>query len=190
MSAKDKKKAQHPAYAVMVVSAIKELKNRKGCSKQAIVKYINANYNVVASNCNLHTKLAMKRLLEKSSVVPAPNSGPGLSGRFKLNAQTKVADKKEKKTTAKTTKKPPAAKQAAKKKTTVKKSPKKKPTKKVTKSPAKTKKTKKTKKQTKSPQKKSPAKKSKTCVHQKAAQRRKKAAKKQSSPKKAGQKKK
>ena len=41
-----KKPAEHPTFAVMIAAAIAELKERKGSSRQAIEKYIAANYKV------------------------------------------------------------------------------------------------------------------------------------------------
>jgi histone H1/5 len=41
-----KKPAEHPKYSEMVVAAIAALKERKGSSRQAILKYIQANYKV------------------------------------------------------------------------------------------------------------------------------------------------
>ena len=42
---KDKLPAsQHPKYSVMIESAIKALKERNGSSRQAILKYVTANY--------------------------------------------------------------------------------------------------------------------------------------------------
>ena len=45
--AKPKKPAEHPTYAVMIGAAIAALKDRTGSSRQAILKYICANYKVV-----------------------------------------------------------------------------------------------------------------------------------------------
>ena len=45
-----KKIADHPKYANMIIVALKE---RKISSRQAIVKYIKANYNVVCNVASL-----------------------------------------------------------------------------------------------------------------------------------------
>ena len=46
VAAKPKKPAAHPKYSKMVGKAIAALKERGGCSRQAILKYIMANFNV------------------------------------------------------------------------------------------------------------------------------------------------
>ena len=43
-----KKPAEHPTYAKMVGKAIEALKERNGSSRQAILKYIMANFKVVS----------------------------------------------------------------------------------------------------------------------------------------------
>ena len=55
-----KKPAEHPKYIEMIVAAITTLKDRTGSSRQAIVKYIKANYKV-GDNCDTHVKMALKR---------------------------------------------------------------------------------------------------------------------------------
>ena len=56
-----KKPAEHPKYAVMVAAAVGALKERGGSSRQAILKYIIANYKVgdnpTAVNARLKTAL-------------------------------------------------------------------------------------------------------------------------------------
>ena len=44
----------------MIAAAIAALKERTGSSRQAIVKYVKANYKV-ADNCDVHVKMALKR---------------------------------------------------------------------------------------------------------------------------------
>ena len=53
----------HPHYLEMVVAAVKALKERSGSSRQAILKYILANYAVGSDPkaANLHLKQALKR---------------------------------------------------------------------------------------------------------------------------------
>jgi len=119
---KPAKKPEHPPFSEMVVTALKALKDRTGSSRQAIEKYIKANYKV-GDNCGPHLKLALKRMSEKGTLVHS--KGKGASGSFKLNKEAKVEKKK------KPAKKPAAKKPAAKKvKSTPKKAAKKTPTKK------------------------------------------------------------
>ena len=169
-----KKPAEHPKYIDMITAAITALKERNGSSRQAILKYICANYKV-GDNASVHLKLALKRGVT-SGALSQPK-GTGASGSFKVVKKAepkKKAPKKKpatkkpaaKKTTKKSTpaKKKPAAKKAKsttpKKKTAPKKKPasaKKSASKKATKKPAKKPATKKPAKKT--PNKKKPAKK-------------------------------
>lgn len=145
-TAKSKAKAQrpkssHPSTAKMVLSAIKELKDRKGSSVQAIKKYIASTYKVDGEKFAPFIKRYLKTAVTSGAVVQT--KGKGASGSFKLptnklttkkkvkrapskkRSSTSAVNKKpaEKKTTA--AKKAPAAKKpaAAKKPSPEKKSP-------------------------------------------------------------------
>ena len=163
-----KKPADHPTFAVMIAAAIAELKERKGSSRQAIEKYIAANYKVGPKYTG-PMKQALKKGVEKGTLVQT--KGVGASGSFKIakpEPEKKPAVKKPaaKKTAAKkTTKKAPAKKAATKKTATKKPAAKKAATKKA---PA---------KKAASPKKKAPAKKTGK-VTKKAAPKKKPAAKK------------
>merc|ERR1711990_723355 len=140
-----KKPAEHPTFAVMIAAAIAELKERKGSSRQAIEKYVAANYKVGPKYTG-PLKQALKKGVEKGTLVQT--KGVGASGSFKI-----AKPEPEKKPAVKK----PAAKKAATKKVT-----KKNPTKKATtkKPPA---------KKAASPKKKAPAKKAAGKVTKKAA---------------------
>ncbi|WP_368853945.1 histone H1/H5 family protein, partial [Acinetobacter baumannii] len=108
----------------MIKAAIVALKERNGSSRQAIVKYIKANYKV-GDNADVHVKLALKRGVASGDL--AQPKGTGASGSFKV---VKKAEPKKKPAAKKpAAKKPakakkPAAKKAAtsaKKKSTPKK---------------------------------------------------------------------
>ena len=163
-----KKPAEHPTFAVMIAAAIAELKERKGSSRQAIEKYIAANYKVGPKYTG-PMKQALKKGVEKGTLVQT--KGVGASGSFKIakpEPEKKAAVKKpaaKKTTTKKTTKKAPAKKAATKNTTTKKPAAKKAATKKA---PA---------KKAASPKKKAPAKKAGK-VTKKAAPKKKPAAKK------------
>ena len=149
-----KKPAEHPKYIDMIKAAITALKERTGSSRQAIVKYIKANYKVV-DNCDVHVKLALKRGVT-AGVLSQPK-GTGASGSFKVVKKEEPKKKPAKKPAAKkpAAKKPTAKKPAAKKSTPKKKAAaKKKPSsaKKAVKKPA-------AKKPAKKPAKKAAAKK-------------------------------
>lgn len=107
-----KKPAEHPTYAEMIVAAITALKERNGSSRQAISKYIKANYKV-GDNADVHLKIALRRGVT-SKKLKQPK-GTGASGSFKVGESPKVAKPK------KLVKKPAAKKPAAKKATPVKK---------------------------------------------------------------------
>ena len=143
-----KKPADHPKYSEMIVAAVGALKDRKGTSKQAIVKYIAANYKV-GDSANTHVKAALKRMVTSGALKQV--KGAGASGSFKLAEKPKVVKKK------KPAAKKPAAKKAAPKKAVAKKAAKK-TTPKKAKKPAAKKAAKKTpKKAAKKPTPKKPA---------------------------------
>merc|ERR1711893_66801 len=98
--------AAHPKYSVMIAAAIGALKDRTGSSRQAILKYVCANYKVDAAKAGQHLRMALKAGIKKGSLKMAKESGKG-AGKFKL-----VKVEKPKKKAA--PKKKPAAKKAAK----------------------------------------------------------------------------
>ena len=159
VAAKPKKPAAHPKYSEMVGKAIAALKERGGSSRQAILKYIMANFNVGkdAKTVNVHLKLSLRAGVKNKSLKQS--KGTGASGSFKIGevvkpkkklaakpkkaVKPKAAKPKKAKTPKKTAaKKPAAEKKAAKPKAKKPAAAKKlaaKPAKKATKSPKKTK---------------------------------------------------
>merc|ERR1711963_1041704 len=132
---KPKKAASHPPYKNMVKAAIVALKEKKGSSRQAIIKYILANYKIDdAAKVNTRVKIALKNGLKAGTLKSA--KGTGATGSFR------VAEKETKKAVKKTPKKKPAGDKKPKKKAPAKA--------KTAKSPA---------KKAKSPKKKAAAKK-------------------------------
>lgn len=130
-----KKVADHPKYVDMIAAAIGSLKERSGSSRQAILKYVTANYKV-SDSASTHVKLALKRGVAGGQLKQV--KGAGASGSFKLAEKPKAVKKAVKKPAAK---KPVAkkAKKPAAKKATPKKAKKpaaKKATPKKTKKPA------------------------------------------------------
>ena len=124
------KKADHPTFNVMIVAAIAALKERSGSSRQAIEKYIVANYKGVEKGSH-HFKKALKTGVEKGVLVQT--KGVGASGSFKIKKQEKPAKPAAVKKPAakKTAAKKPAAKKVAAKKPAAKKVVKKTATKKA-----------------------------------------------------------
>ena len=110
-----KKPASHPTYVIMIQESIKALKERKGASRQALKKYIEANYQCEVRNHNLNS--ALKKLTEEKVLE---QSETGQRWKFK-KAEAKPAAKK------------PAAKKAPAKKAAPKKVAAKKPVKKAVK---------------------------------------------------------
>ena len=103
-------KPAHPAYAVMIVDAIKALKERGGSSRTAILKYIVANNKVISEEkARTYAKLAIRKLLAAEKLIQ-------VKGSFKLPKEVKVKKVKvAKKPVAKKAKNPAAKKPAAKK---------------------------------------------------------------------------
>ena len=118
--AKPKAPAAHPKYSEMIASAVAALKERGGSSRQAILKYISANFKVESTPAtNSHLKLALKSGVKAGTLKQA--KGTGASGSFKLGEKPKKVAKKATKPKAakpkvkKAAKKPAAKKPAAKK---------------------------------------------------------------------------
>merc|ERR1712095_152786 len=131
-ASKPKAPAAHPKYSVMLAAAITSLKDRTGSSRQAILKYICANYKVDASKAAVQIRLALKRGVAKGALKMARASGRGAGSYKVVKAEKPKKVKKAKKPAAKKAKKPkkaakkPAAKKAAKKPAAKKAAPKKK----------------------------------------------------------------
>merc|ERR1712018_282995 len=134
--------AAHPSYKVMTTAAIAALKDKKGSSRQGIIKYVVANYKVGDDSKKVArlVKVALQRGLADGSLKNS--KGKGVTGSIKLAAEKPKPKSPKKKPAKKATKK------AADDKPKKPKSPKKKA------APAKPKKA-------KSPAKKAPAKKPK-----------------------------
>ena len=114
-AAKAKAPAAHPPYAAMIAAAIKGLGDKKGSSRQAILKYIVANYKVDAGKAAVRVRLALKKMIAAKKVVAAAAAGKKGAGSFKLPAKEPKA-KKAKKPKAKKPKKVKKAKKPAAKK--------------------------------------------------------------------------
>merc|ERR1712010_139795 len=134
-ASKPKVAAAHPPYAAMITAAIKKMADKKGSSRQAILKYIVANNKVDAAKAAVRVRLALKKMLAAKKLVSAAAAGKKGAGSFKLPAKEPKAKKpKTKKPKAKKAKKPAAKKPKAAKKPAAKKA--KKPTAKKAKKPA------------------------------------------------------
>merc|ERR1712083_150698 len=114
---KPAKKAEHPPSAVMVLAAVKALKESKGSSLAAIKKYIAANNKVDIVKISPFIRKAVKKLVADKKI--AQTKGVGASGRFKAVKAEKPKVKKVKKPKKKVAKKAkkPAAKKVKKAKT-------------------------------------------------------------------------
>merc|ERR1712110_1253526 len=66
---KPAKKAEHPPSAVMVLAAVKALKDKRGSSLPAIKKYIAANYKVDVVKVSPFIRKAIKKLVEGKKIV-------------------------------------------------------------------------------------------------------------------------
>ena len=113
---KPTKKADHPPSAVMIAAAIAALKDKKGSSRQAIKKYIAANYKVDIVKIGPFLNKALKAGVTKKTLV-------AVKGSYKLakvekpkkkKVVKKKAVKKSPKKKAKTAKKAKSPKKAAK----------------------------------------------------------------------------
>merc|ERR1711862_952193 len=126
-AAKPKVPAAHPTYAAMITAAVKGLAEKKGSSRQAILKYVVANNKVDAAKAAVRVRLALKKMVAAKKLVSAAAAGKKGAGFFKLPAKEPKAKKSKakkpkakkpkaaKKPAAKKAKKPAAKKPAAKK---------------------------------------------------------------------------
>merc|ERR1712014_381175 len=105
--------AAHPPYAAMIKAAVKALGDKKGSSRQAILKYICANYKVDAAKAPSRVRISLKKLVDSKALVAAAAAGKKGAGSFKLAAKEPKAKKPAAKKPA--AKKPAAKKPAAKK---------------------------------------------------------------------------
>ena len=125
--AKSTKKAatpSHPSYKSMITKAIKDLNEKGGSSKAAIVKYIESHYKVGDKASN-QVRLALRRMSDKKEVVHASSKSHGASGSFKLPAkEPKVAKPKSPKKPKTAAKKAASPAKAAKKPAAKKSAPK------------------------------------------------------------------
>merc|ERR1719438_220000 len=100
----------------MIKAAVKALADKKGSSRQAILKYICANYKVDAAKAPARVRLALKKMVDSKALVAAAAAGKKGAGSFKLAAkEPKKAEKKPAAKKPKAAKKPAAKKPAAKK---------------------------------------------------------------------------
>merc|ERR1712080_729735 len=83
-AAKPKVPAAHPPYASMITTAIKKLADKKGSSRQAILKYVVANNKVDAAKAAVRVRLALKKMLAAKKLVPAAAAGRKGAGSFNL----------------------------------------------------------------------------------------------------------
>ena len=81
-------------YNEMVVAAITELKDRKGSSMQAILKYVVATNFIDKIQASLHVKAALKRAVVKGTLQLV--TGTGANGFYKLS-KLKPANKNSQK---------------------------------------------------------------------------------------------
>merc|ERR1711944_34415 len=121
--AKPKAPVAHPPYAAMIKAAVKALGDKKGSSRQAILKYICANYKVDAAKAPSRVRISLKKLVDSKALVAAAAAGKKGAGSFKLAAKEPKAKKPAAKKTAKKAAKKPAAKKPAAKKPKAAKKP-------------------------------------------------------------------
>ena len=110
---KAKKSADHPPYSTMVVDAIRGLADRKGSSRQAILKHVLANNKVDTAKAAVLVRKSLTRLVASNQIVAAATAGRKGAGSFRLSPELKKA--KAKKVAARISKKVPRKAGAAKK---------------------------------------------------------------------------
>ena len=84
-----KKIVEHPPYNEMIRQALVALKERGGSSRQAILKYVMANFKVGGDehSVNTHLKVALRNGVK--SELLKQSKGSGATGSFRLGADAK-----------------------------------------------------------------------------------------------------
>jgi len=85
------KKTQGGKYFEMITQAITKLAERGGSSRQAILKYICANFPIEPKQAAIHLKMALKQGVKSGGLKQS--KGVGASGSFKL---IKIKEEKKK----------------------------------------------------------------------------------------------
>ncbi|VDM99637.1 unnamed protein product [Onchocerca ochengi] len=75
----------HPSYSQMIKEAISALKDRKGSSRVAILKYISTRYQLGDNGKRVHSqlRLAIKKGIASGKFTLA--KGAGVNGSFRLD---------------------------------------------------------------------------------------------------------
>merc|ERR1711942_467660 len=87
------------SYTSMITEAIQDLKQKKGSSRQAIIKHITGTSNIVP-NALVITK-TIKKMIEDGKLVPAAQAGHSGAGSFKISPQEKLRIRQAEKAAAK-----------------------------------------------------------------------------------------
>merc|ERR1739844_44054 len=90
-------KSDNPPYVKMVTNAITALKERKGSSRQAILKYVSSKYKVDVAVAQRQLNRTLKKMTEKGELVAGAKPGLNGAGCYKLSPETKKALMKEEK---------------------------------------------------------------------------------------------
>lgn len=108
-------KNHHPSYSQMINEAIAALKDRKGSSRVAILKYISHRYQLSDNGKRVHSqlRLAIKRGIASGKLMLA--KGAGVNGSFRLGNNVGNNVKKGKHKTSKQGKKTKATSASPKK---------------------------------------------------------------------------
>eukprot|EP00090_Calanus_glacialis_P000427 TRINITY_DN10253_c0_g1_i8.p1 TRINITY_DN10253_c0_g1~~TRINITY_DN10253_c0_g1_i8.p1 ORF type:complete len:226 (+),score=105.18 TRINITY_DN10253_c0_g1_i8:57-734(+) len=114
-----KAKNEKPTYSAMVTKAILELKEKKGSSRQSIMKYLQGNYKVEAASAPLLMNKALKKMTTDGRLMAGAQAGKTGAGCYKVSTEEKTKIKQMEKAAAK---KLAAAEKAPGKKVSTKKS--------------------------------------------------------------------
>ena len=75
-------KPDKPTYAEMIKTAIMELKEKRGSSRQAIMKHMSSNSKVVPKTFLVNKTI--KKMIEEGVIIPGAKAGQSVSGCFKM----------------------------------------------------------------------------------------------------------
>merc|ERR1711970_875999 len=86
-------------YANMITTSIMEMKEKKGSSRQAILKHIASTYKIVTNSVMVNK--AIKKMMEDGKLVAGAKAGRSGAGSFKVSIEEKTRIKQEEKAATK-----------------------------------------------------------------------------------------
>jgi hypothetical protein len=88
VTAKKFRKSSNPTYFNMIITAIRDLKDAHGSSRQAILKFIVNKYNVDSKLAVVRARIELKKALANGNIKHGKSKWLGLSDSFRQHTQS------------------------------------------------------------------------------------------------------